>query len=74
MSKATKRAIIILVFSEFLVCLGMSLIFPVMPFIKNELHLSATDMGIMSALFAFTQFVSSPIIGRMSDKLGRKQS
>lgn len=72
MSKATKRAIIILVFSEFLVCLGMSLIFPVMPFIKNELHLSATDMGIMSALFAFTQFVSSPIIGRMSDKLGRK--
>jgi DHA1 family multidrug resistance protein-like MFS transporter len=72
MSKATKRAIFILVFSEFLVCLGMSLIFPVMPFIKNELHLSATDMGIMSALFALTQFISSPIIGRMSDKMGRK--
>ncbi|WP_127848730.1 MFS transporter [Lacticaseibacillus hulanensis] len=72
MSKQTKRAIFILVFSEFLVCLGMSLIFPVMPFIKNELHLSATDMGVMSALFALTQFISSPIIGRLSDKLGRK--
>ncbi len=72
MSKSTKRAIFILVFSEFLVCLGMSLIFPVMPFIKNELHLTATDMGIMSALFALTQFISSPIIGRLSDRIGRK--
>lgn len=72
MSKQTKRAIFILVFSEFLVCLGMSLIFPVMPFIKNKLHLSATDMGVMSALFALTQFISSPIIGRLSDRMGRK--
>lgn len=72
MSKTTKRAIFILVFSEFLVCLGMSLIFPVMPFLKNELHLSATDMGIMSSLFAFAQFISSPIIGHMSDKIGRR--
>ena len=72
MGKMTKRAIYILVFSEFLVCLGISLVIPVMPFIKNELHLTATDMGIMTSLFALTQFVASPIIGRVSDKLGRK--
>jgi len=70
--KVTKRAILILVLSEFLVCLGISLVIPVMPFIKNELHLTATDMGIMTSLFAFTQFVASPIIGRVSDHLGRK--
>ncbi|RRG10882.1 MAG: MFS transporter [Lactobacillus sp.] len=72
MRKVTKRAILILVLSEFLVCLGISLVIPVMPFIKNELHLTATDMGIMTSLFAFTQFVASPIIGRVSDHLGRK--
>ena len=72
MCKVTKRAILILVLSEFLVCLGISLVIPVMPFIKNELHLTATDMGIMTSLFAFTQFVASPIIGRVSDRLGRK--
>lgn len=72
MRKVTKRAILILVLSEFLVCLGISLVIPVMPFIKNELHLTATDMGIMTSLFAFTQFVASPIIGRVSDRLGRK--
>ncbi|VDG24348.1 MFS transporter [Lactiplantibacillus mudanjiangensis] len=72
MARQTKRAIFILVFSEFLVCLGISLVIPVMPFIKNELHLTATDMGIMNALFALAQFVASPIIGRLSDKIGRK--
>ncbi|KRO04494.1 major facilitator superfamily permease [Levilactobacillus paucivorans] len=72
MTKKTKRAIFILIFSEFLVCLGISLVIPVMPFIKNELHLTATDMGIMNSLFAFAQFVASPIIGRLSDRIGRK--
>ncbi|KRL67974.1 MFS family major facilitator transporter [Lentilactobacillus diolivorans DSM 14421] len=50
----------------------MSLIFPVMPFIKNELHLSATDMGIMNSLFAFAQLIASPIVGQLSDRIGRK--
>lgn len=72
MTAKAKRAIFILIFSEFLVCLGIGLVIPVMPFIKNELHLSATDMGIMSALFAFAQFVASPIVGRISDRIGRK--
>jgi len=71
-TKKTKRAIFILIFSEFLVCLGISLIIPVMPFLKTQLHLTATDMGIMNALFAFAQFVASPLIGRLSDKIGRK--
>ncbi|GBG93717.1 major facilitator superfamily transporter [Ligilactobacillus salitolerans] len=72
MSKTVKKAIFILIFSEFLVCLGISIVIPVMPFLRNELHLSAFDMGIMSALFAFAQFVASPIIGRISDRIGRK--
>lgn len=72
MSKEVKRIIYVVIFCEFLICLGMSLIFPVMPFIKNEYHFSAFDMGMMSSLFAFVQFVASPIVGRLSDKIGRK--
>ena len=29
-------------------------------------------MGVMNALFAFAQFIASPIIGRISDRIGRK--
>lgn len=72
MSKEVKRIIAVVIFCEFLICLGMSLIFPVMPFIKNEYHFSAFDMGVMSSLFAFIQFIASPIVGRISDKTGRK--
>lgn len=72
MTVRTKRAILILVFSEFLICLGIGLVIPVMPFLKNELHFSATDMGIMTSLFALAQFIASPLVGRLSDRLGRK--
>lgn len=72
MSKEVKRIIAVVIFCEFLICLGMSLIFPVMPFIKNEYHFSAFDMGVMSSFFAFVQFIASPIVGRISDKTGRK--
>lgn len=72
MSKQVKYTIGIVLFCEFLICLGMSLIFPVMPFIRNEYHFSAFDMGMMSSLFALVQFVASPIVGRISDQTGRK--
>ncbi|KRL37517.1 MFS transporter [Liquorilactobacillus uvarum] len=72
MTSKTKRAILILIFSEFLVCLGIGLVIPVMPFLKNELHFSAIDMGIMTSLFALAQFIASPLVGQLSDKLGRK--
>ena len=72
MTKEVKRIIFIVLFCEFLICLGMSLIFPVEPFIKNEYHFTAFDMGVMSSLFAFVQFIASPIVGRISDKIGRK--
>lgn len=72
MTKQVKHTIAIVLFCQFLICLGMSLIFPVMPFIRNEYHFSAFDMGMMSSLFALAQFVASPIVGRVSDKMGRK--
>ena len=72
MTKEVRKIIATVIFCEFLICLGMSLIFPVMPFIKNEYGFSAFDMGVMSSLFAFVQFVASPVVGRVSDKFGRK--
>lgn len=53
MTKEVKRIIAVVLFCEFLICLGMSLVFPVEPFIKNEYHFTAFDMGVMSSLFAF---------------------
>lgn len=67
-----KKSIYILVASNFLICLGIGLVIPVTPFIKNEFHYTTSQMGVMTSLFAFAQFVASPIVGKMSDKVGRK--
>ncbi|MEY8442585.1 MFS transporter [Lactobacillaceae bacterium 24-114] len=72
MTKEVKRIIAVVLFCEFLICLGLSLVFPVEPFIKNEYHFTAFDMAVMSSLFAFVQFIASPVIGRISDRIGRK--
>lgn len=72
MTQKTKRTIYIMLISQFLIFLGMSLIFPVEPYIRKEYHLTAFDMGMMSALFALVQFAASPIAGRLSDRWGRK--
>ncbi|MGO1337176.1 MAG: MFS transporter [Leuconostoc fallax] len=71
--KTKQWAIGILILSNFLICLGISMVIPVIPYIKNLLHLTATDMGIMNALYAFAQFLASPLVGRISDRVGRKQ-
>ena len=63
MTKIQKRALTLLVGSQLLIMLGIGLIIPVEPYIKDDMELTATDMGIMAALFAAVQFVASPIIG-----------
>lgn len=73
LSKEVKKTIAIVIIVQFIICLGMSLVYPVEPFIKNEYHFSAFDMGIMTALFALVQFIASPLIGALSDRIGRKK-
>ncbi|MGY3743477.1 MFS transporter [Leuconostoc inhae] len=71
MTKIQQRALVLLVGSQLLIMLGIGLIIPVEPYIKEDMSLTATDMGIMAALFAAVQFIASPIIGRFSDKFAR---
>ncbi|KRM91252.1 MFS transporter [Fructilactobacillus florum] len=71
MNHATKKAIAIIIIANFIICLGWSLVIPIGPFIKTQYHLTAADMGIMTSLFAFSQFIFSPIVGRLSDRIGR---
>jgi MFS transporter, DHA1 family, tetracycline resistance protein len=54
---------------------GMGLIFPILPRLLQEvMHTSAVAsyIGIMTALYAIMQFVFSPLLGAMSDRLGRR--
>ncbi len=67
-----KRIIFTLIANLFLVFVGVGLVLPVMPEIKEVMSLSGATMGYLVAIFSLAQFLISPIVGRISDQIGRK--
>lgn len=54
---------------------GIGLVFPILPRLLEEVSGTANVapwIGIMTALYAFMQFVFAPVLGALSDRLGRR--
>ncbi len=54
---------------------GIGLIFPILPALLREVtHVEnvAFSIGIMTALYAVMQFLFAPVLGSLSDRLGRR--
>ena len=52
--------------------LGFSLILPFLPFYAEDLGASPFMVGLILTSFSLFQFISAPIMGRLSDHYGRK--
>ncbi|CAN5191626.1 tetracycline resistance MFS efflux pump [soil metagenome] len=52
--------------------LGYGIIIPIMYSYSKQFGLSDFQTGLLFALFSLCQFISTPIIGRLSDKYGRR--
>lgn len=52
--------------------LGFSLILPYLPFYAQRFGANPVQIGLIATLFSVFQFISSPIMGRLSDKYGRR--
>ena len=52
--------------------LGWSLILPFLPYYAESLGATPLIVGLIMASFSLCQFISAPIIGRLSDYYGRK--
>jgi len=52
--------------------LGYGIIIPILYSYSQKFGLSDFQNGLLFAVFSFCQFLSTPIIGRMSDKYGRR--
>jgi len=72
MEKSNRFALFLLMFNIFLTVSGIGLTIPVMPAFLDSFHAGGSDLGFLLALFAFGQFLFSPIAGNLSDRLGRK--
>ncbi|WP_066059853.1 multidrug efflux MFS transporter NorA [Robertmurraya korlensis] len=62
----------LLLLNLFIAFLGIGLVIPVLPTLMNELGITGTTVGYLTAAFAIAQLIVSPIAGKAADRLGRK--
>lgn len=52
--------------------IGMSILFPILPFLVERFRSDAFTLGLLTASFAIAQFLATPAIGAISDRYGRR--
>lgn len=52
--------------------LGLTIILPLLPFYAEHLGASPQQVGLLVSTFAFCQLISGPVLGSISDRIGRK--
>ncbi|GMK41872.1 tetracycline resistance MFS efflux pump [Paenibacillus sp. CCS19] len=66
-------AVLILMLNLFLVFTGIGLVIPIIPMFMEELGITGSAVGLLVAAFSLTQFLFSPLAGRLADSYGRKR-
>ncbi len=52
--------------------MGFGIVIPLLPLYGERYHPSALSMGLLLSAFSATQFAAAPVLGRLSDRFGRK--
>jgi DHA1 family tetracycline resistance protein-like MFS transporter len=69
MKKSPLLPIFLIVFVDLL---GFGLILPLLPFYAESFGASELAVGLLIASYSFMQFIGAPILGRLSDRWGRR--
>lgn len=68
-----KASLGIVFFTVFIDLLGFGILIPILPlFASEKLNISDFQIGIVIASFSFIQFIFNPILGKLSDRIGRR--
>ena len=70
--KKMRRELFLILLFVFIDVLGFSLILPLLPFYADTFGASPTLVGLLLGANALSQLVGAPIIGRLSDRYGRR--
>lgn len=67
------KSLITIFLVVFIDLLGFGIILPLLPYIAEKFQATPFTIGILSAAYSFFQLIASPILGRLSDRYGRKK-
>jgi len=64
--------VFVVVMTLFIDATGFGIIIPLLPFYAKTFQAGSAALGILVASFPLMQFIFSPILGKISDNVGRK--
>lgn len=67
-----RRALIFIILTVFIDLLGVGVLMPVIPYLTARFRDDALTVGALSLAFSAAQFLALPVLGGMSDRLGRR--
>lgn len=70
--QTTKRALRLIFFIMLMDIVGMSIIFPVAPYIVQRYSHDALMVTMLTIIYAGAQFFAAPALGKISDRVGRR--
>src|SRR3954463_1426425 len=68
----TKAALGFIFFVILLDLIGMTILMPVQAYIVREFSTDALTVTMLSVIYAAAQFFAAPILGKLSDRYGRR--
>lgn len=68
----TKRVLRLIFFIMLMDIVGMSIIFPVAPYIVQRYRNDALMVTMLTVIYAGAQFFAAPALGKISDRVGRR--
>ena len=72
MDKPKKRQLVLIFAFVFLDLLGYSLILPLLPFYASDFGATIALVGLLGTVNGLGQLIAAPVIGRLSDRYGRR--
>jgi DHA1 family tetracycline resistance protein-like MFS transporter len=70
---ANRRSPLVIIFiTVFIDLVGFGIVIPVLPLYAEHFHATPTVVGLLLAVYSAMQFIFAPILGRLSDRVGRR--
>jgi multidrug resistance protein len=68
-----KRALSIIFVTVFIDLLGFGVLIPILPtFASSQIGISDFGIGIVVGIYSLVQFLFNPVVGKLSDRIGRR--
>jgi MFS transporter, DHA1 family, tetracycline resistance protein len=68
----SRSPLVIIFITIFIDLVGFGIVIPVLPLYAREFNASEATVGVLLAIYSAMQFIFAPILGKLSDKVGRR--